>query len=107
MRWMIIGAVVVLAGCSTTNEVVDYTPQYCYTNEQIAIENGTEVDSAIRVECTDSQVQRVRQHQVGLAENCGYFTYYMEIGGNVVTRKGISCQRMDGTWEIINTRSGY
>jgi len=107
MRWLILGAVALLAGCSTTDEVVDYTPQYCYTNEQIEIQNSTKVNSATSIECTDSQVQRVQQHQVGLAENCGYFTYHMEIGGSLVTRKGISCQRMDGTWEIINTSNNY
>jgi surface antigen len=98
----------VLAGCSTTQQVaVDHTPQYCHTDQQIVLQDGSTVFSATKVNCTDNQITRVKQHQAGLANNCGRFTYHMNIGGKVVTKQGISCQRIDGTWEIINTGVPY
>jgi surface antigen len=39
----------------------------------------------------------------GMAPNCGEFNYWMKIGGHDVQRKGVSCQKPDGTWEIVNT----
>lgn len=97
----------VVAGCSSTQQYVDHTPQYCNTQQQIVVENGNTVSSQTRLECTDNQVQRIKQHQAGLAENCGRFTYHMNMGGRLVTKQGISCQRIDGTWEIINTNVPY
>lgn len=97
-------AVATLAGCST-QQVVDHTPQYCYTSETIVTENNETVNSKTRVECTDNQVQRVTQRRLGMSANCGEFTYWMSMGGQLVQRKGISCQRLDGSWEIINTSS--
>lgn len=96
---------IVLAGCSSTQQYVDHTPQYCYTYETIVTEDRKTVTSKTRVECTDNQIQRVTQRQLGMAANCGEFTYWMTIGGQHVQRKGISCQRLDGSWEVINNSS--
>ena len=97
----------VLAGCSTTQQVaVNHTPQYCYTEQTIVTENNETVQSKTRVECTDDQVKRVTQRRLGMSPNCGEYTYWMSLGGQLVQRKGISCQRLDGSWEIINT-SGF
>jgi len=38
-----------------------------------------------------------------MAPNCGEFNYWMMIGGHNVQRKGISCQKPDGSWEIVHT----
>jgi surface antigen len=67
--------------------------------------NGQVVDQASEsvVECTDNTIKRLFQVQSGMASNCGEFLYWTQIGGRNVQRKGISCQRPDGNWEVVNT----
>lgn len=92
----------VMAGCSSTPQVVERKPQYCYTSQTIVTKNKETVNSETRVECTDDQIKRVTANRLGMAPNCGEFTYWMQIGGRDVQRKGISCQKTDGNWEVIN-----
>lgn len=99
-------AMVTLAGCASAQQVVEKTPQYCYTDQEIVVQNGSTVSSATRVECTDDQIKRLAQKRLGIAPNCGHFTYWMKQGGKDVQQRGISCQRPDGSWEIVNT-AGY
>ena len=92
-----------LSGCSSAPRVQAQKPQYCHTSQNIVVKNGEKVDSATLVQCTDDQIQRLTANRLGMASNCGEFSYWMQIGGNNVQRKGISCQKLDGTWEVINT----
>jgi len=104
MRGLLILGAIALAGCSSAQtKVVNHTPQYCHTSQEILTKNGETVESQTLVECTDDQIKRVAQHRLGMAPNCGVFTYPMQIGGHYVHRQAISCQRPDGTWEVINT----
>jgi hypothetical protein len=96
----------VLAGCSSSPKVVAEKPQYCHTSQTIKTQNGQRIDSQTLVECTDDQIKRIAQKRLGSSPTCGEFTYWMQIGGNNVQRKGISCQKPDGSWEVINT-TGY
>jgi len=102
---LIITGATLLTACASTNQpiVKAERPQYCHTSEQIVVQNGKEVDSATVVECTDDQIKRLFQNRTGMSPYCGEFTYWMKIGGHDVQRKGISCQRPDGSWEIVNT----
>jgi uncharacterized protein YcfL len=95
-----------LVGCSSSPKVVAEKPQYCFTNQTIITQNNETVNSQTVVECTDDQIKRITQKRLGSAPNCGEFTYWMKIGGRDVQRKGISCQKPDGNWEVINT-TGY
>jgi len=99
-----IGAVVLTVGCSTTTKptIIGSAPQYCHTTETISVQGGKEVQSRTLVECTDDEIQRVKSKRLGMSPFCGEYSYHMNIGGNNVQRKGISCQRPDGSWEIIN-----
>lgn len=104
--WVVIVAlfiIMALAGCSSSPKVAAQKPQYCHTSQNIVVKNGEKVDSATLVECTDDQIKRMPAVRLGMAPNCGQFSYWMQIGGKDVQRKGISCQRLDGTWEVINT----
>ena len=92
-----------LSGCSSTPVVQAQKPQYCYTSQTIQTQNGDTVNSKTTVECTDDQIKRLAVKRMGMAPNCGEYTYWMKIGGMDVQRKGISCQRLDGSWEIVNT----
>lgn len=104
MRVLIFVGAIALAGCSSANkQAVNHTPQYCHTSQEILTKNGETVESQTLVECTDDQVRRVTSRRLGISAHCGEFTYWMNLGGQNVQRKGISCQKPDGTWEIINT----
>jgi uncharacterized protein YceK len=98
-----LAVIMALTGCSSSPKVTAQKPQYCHTSQNIVVKNGEKVDSATLVECTDDQIKRMPAVKLGMAPNCGQFTYHMQIGSNYVQRKGISCQRLDGTWEVIST----
>ena len=103
MRYLALVGLVALVGCSSSPKITAQKPQYCHTSQNIVVKNGEKVDSATLVECTDDQIKRMPAVKLGMAPNCGQFTYHMQIGSNYVQRKGISCQRLDGTWEVIST----
>jgi uncharacterized protein YceK len=98
--------VIFLSGCSSSPKVTAQKPQYCYTSETIQLQNGERVDSKTVVECSDDQIKRMPAVRLGMSPNCGQFTYWTKIGGRDVQRQGISCQKLNGTWEVINT-TGY
>ena len=104
---LITGAILLTACASTQAPVIAEKPQYCHTSQEILVQNGEKVDSATVVECTDDQIKRLATVRLGMAPNCGEFRYWTKIGGHSVQRKGISCQKTDGSWEIINTGINY
>lgn len=105
---ILVAGLVFLGGCaSTQTQVVAEKPQYCHTSEDILLKNGETVSSVTRVECTDDDIKKLFQVKSGMAPNCGEFLYWMKIGGYDVQRKGVSCQRPDGSWEIVNTGVSY
>jgi hypothetical protein len=103
MRTAILAVSLLAAGCSSAPKIAAEKPQYCYTYQTIETENREQVNSKVRVECTDDQIERLTSKRLGMSPNCGEFSYYMQIGGRNVQRKGISCQKPDGSWEIVNT----
>jgi len=100
---VILAAILLMTGCSSAPKVAAKKPQYCYTSQTIQTKNGEKVNSETTLECTDDQIKRVAVSRLGMAPNCGEFTYWMQIGGRDVQRKGISCQKLDGSWEVIDT----
>lgn len=94
---------ILISGCSSNPKVQAQKPQYCYTSQEILVKDGERVQSTTLVECTDDQIKRLTQVRMGYAPNCGEFTYWMKIGGRDVQSKGISCQRPDGRWEVVDT----
>lgn len=100
---VILCIIILLSGCSSAPKVQAQKPQYCHTSQTITLQNGEKVDSITQVECTDDQIKRLTESRLGMARNCGEFLYWMTIGNTNVQRKGISCQKPDGSWEIINT----
>ena len=99
-------ACLALSACSSAPKKVAEKPQYCHTSQTILTKNGEKVESQTLVECTDDQIKKLFQVRSGMAPNCGEFTYWMNLGGRDVQRKGISCQKPDGSWEIVNV-GGY
>lgn len=103
MKALLFVSVLALVGCSTGPKYQAEKPQYCHTKQIIVKDSDGTLVSRTVVECNDNQVERLFQVQSGMAPNCGEFTYWMRIGGRDVQRKGVSCQKPDGSWEIINT----
>ena len=99
--------ITLLSGCSSTPRVQAKSEQFCdLKTKTISVkENGEVVDekSVEVMECNDNRIQRLFQVQSGMAPNCGEFTYWMNIGGKNVQRKGVSCQKPNGSWEVVNT----
>lgn len=91
-----------LSGCSSAPKVQAQKPQYCYTSQNIVTENGSKVNSRTEIECSDDQVKRLTSARIGISSNCGEFKYWTRQGGHDVQRTGISCQKPDGSWEIVN-----
>ena len=98
-----LACVLALAGCGSAPRAVAQQPQYCHTSQTIKTQNGEKVNSETTLECTDNQAERLRATRMGMAANCGEFYYWMRIGDRDVQRKGISCQKTNGTWEVVNT----
>jgi len=103
MKFLLLLPALVLIGCSAGPKYQAEKPQYCHTKQVIVKDDDSTVASRTVVECNDNQIERLFQVQSGMAPNCGEFTYWMRIGGRDVQRKGVSCQKPDGSWEIINT----
>ena len=95
--------IALLSGCSSAPKAIAQKPQYCYTSQTIETQNRNEVNSKTTGECTDDQIKRLAEVRLGMAANCGEFQYWMKQGSYDVQRKGISCQKPDGSWEIVNT----
>jgi len=95
----------ILGGCSTP-DVKPERPPYCSTEETVVLKNGKQVQSQAIHYCTDDQVKKLTKHRMGIAPNCGTYTYWIKKGGYDVQRQGISCQKPDGSWEIVHT-AGY
>ena len=102
---VVTGAVVLLSGCSSTPQIAE-RPPYCTTDETVVLENGQTVNSKTVVECTDDQIKKLTRHRLGFTPNCGNFTYWPRKGGYDVQRQGLTCQKPDGSWEIVHT-AGY
>lgn len=101
MRYVLIALVgLALLGCSSAPKTVAEKPQYCYTSQTIKATKN-QVNSETTVECSDDRARQLSTVRMGMAGNCGTFTYWMNLGGKNVQRQGISCQKMDGSWEIV------
>jgi hypothetical protein len=103
----ILAGVIALSWLTCSARAVPEQEPFCDIQKKtVTVEqNGSVVnrESVSTVECTDNTIKRLFQVQSGMAPNCGEFLYWTQIGGRNVQRKGISCQRPDGNWEIVNT----
>lgn len=100
--------IVLLSGCATGPKVIPKTEQFCDMRTETVVErdaagNVIAEHTVERMVCNDNQIQRLFNVQSGMAPNCGEFTYWVNKGNHSVQRKGVSCQKPDGSWEIVNT----
>lgn len=91
-----------IAGCASTQKTAGMEPQYCYTNQEIEVENGQKVSSLTRIECTDDRTKQLFQARSGIARDCQEFFYQMPLNGRIVERRAYACQKFNGTSEVFN-----
>jgi hypothetical protein len=92
-----------LVACSgAPKRTAGLEPQYCYTSQEIDLEDGKKVSSRTRVECTDDRTRQLFQARSGIARDCVEFSFPMNIRGQLVERTAYACQKFSGTYEIFN-----
>ena len=108
LRVAIFLALLFIAGCSSTPHIPPKTEQFCDLKTETVVVKGTngeilsEESKEVMV-CNDNKIDRLFYSQSGMASNCGEFNYWTKRGNYDVQRKGVSCQKPDGSWEIVNT----
>jgi len=91
---------VLLTACSSSK--VDYKPPYCYTDQTINTKNGETVNSETTLQCTDRPGQQTQIQRAGIDKGCEEFWYTEIRNGQAVPVRGVRCERLDGSWEILN-----
>ena len=99
MRFALIVGALVLAGCSSTQH--NYQSQYCYTDQRIQKQDGT-VNSNTVLECTDRPSRQTEIQRAGIDAGCREFWYPEYRWGKRHLVRGVICEKLDGTTEIIN-----
>lgn len=94
--------IALLSGCSSAPRTAELRPQYCYTNQEIDVEDGKKVSSRTRVECTDDRTRQLFQARSGIAKDCYEFSYAVNRRGQLVEERGYACQKFSGNYEVFN-----
>jgi hypothetical protein len=89
-----------ITGCAS-NDIV-YAPQYCYTDQAIVKQGDTTVSSATVVQCTDRPGQQMQIARAGIDSKCEEFWYPESRWGRTVQVRGVRCEKLDGSWEVLN-----
>jgi hypothetical protein len=91
---------IALIGCASNK--VSYAPQYCYTDQTIVTQNGTTVNSATVLQCTDRPGQQTAIQRAGIDAKCEEFWYPEHRWNKTINVRGVRCEKLDGTWEVLN-----
>ena len=97
---LVLFALVLLSACSSSK--VDYKPPYCYTDQTIKTTDGKTVSSETTLECSDRPGQQVAIQRAGIDNGCEEFWYTEIRNGQAIPVRGVRCERLDGSWEILN-----
>lgn len=92
-----------LAACSSAPKSASGLElQYCYTNQEIDLQDGKTVSSRTRVECTDDRTRQLFQARSGIAKDCIEFSFAVNRRGQLIEERGYACQKFSGTYEVFN-----
>lgn len=95
---------VALTGCAS-KPAPKHQGQYCYTDQTIVKRGGSVVDSQTVLQCTDRPGQQTAIQRAGIDSKCEEFWYSESRWGKMVPVRGVRCEKLNGTWEIINVDS--
>mgnify|MGYP006251745007 CR=1 FL=1 len=96
---------VTLAGCSSNDKVVYQTP-YCYTDQTISKKDGV-VSSDTTLQCTDRPGQQMAIQRGGIDKSCEEFFFTEYRNGQGYRQRGVRCEKLNGSWEILNINGNY
>jgi len=94
-------ALVLLTACSSGKDIV-YQPPYCYTDQSITLQDGENVSSETTLECSDRPGQQTMIQRAGIDAGCEEFQYTEIIKGRRVLARGVRCEKLDGSWEVLD-----
>ena len=57
-----------------------------------------------KVVCNDGVKHILKE--AGIADSCSFYTYQIPIGGKLVDKRSLACQKLDGGYEIVPGFSG-
>lgn len=96
------GAVCLVSACSSKNlTMTERGLPYCYSDENHVTKNG-KTDSTIVTECSDRPGQQLAIQRAGIDKTCKEFWYDEYRNGRRYQQRGVRCEKLDGTWEILN-----
>lgn len=101
IRLSLVIACAVLAGCAGKPKTV-YQSQYCYTDQTIVKQGDAVVNSQTVLECTDRPGQQSAIQRAGIDSKCEEFWYPESRWGKMVQVRGVRCEKLNGSWEILN-----
>jgi len=96
----------VIAGCASNSEPVRQD-QYCYTDEEIVLQNGETTSTQTKVSCSDKPNVNHITRSAGVAGECRSYIHKIRRNGVTKNVKGFLCRFPDGTWEPVNGVYSY
>lgn len=98
--------VIALTGCSSAPKQSRLvSDQYCHTSQTIKSQNKEVVSSETVVQCSDDPVAQYVPAKLGIAADCQQAYIPINVGGRVRQEKVYACQKFDGTYSIVDSRT--
>lgn len=101
IRLAILASAMTLVGCASSPSPT-YQSQYCYTDQVIVKQGNSVVDSATVLQCTDRPGQQMAIQRAGIDAKCEEFWYPEHRWNKTINVRGVRCEKLDGTWEVLN-----
>ena len=77
-----------------------------YRSKLSQYKNGETANSETTLQCTDRPGQQTQIQRAGIDKGCEEFVYTEIRNGQAVPVRGVRCEKLDGSWEILNI-NGY
>jgi hypothetical protein len=101
---LVVSLAVVGSGCSS--KPVKSAKQYCYTSQEIRVQDKATVSSETLIKCNDDPIEQIGIKKMGVAKQCFEQPYRHQLpSGRIIEGRGYACQKYDGTWEVIDGRN--
>jgi len=95
-------ALIVLSGCASQPQTMtEQGYPYCYSDEKHVTKNG-QTDSTQVVQCTDRPGKQAELLRAGVDNSCEEYWYYEFRYNTRYPVRGVRCEKLDGSWEILN-----
>lgn len=109
MRIMLLFAIALLVGCSSTpTETFQQPQQYCYTDETITNKNGVLTSETV-LNCTDKPKLNHLNRDIGIAGQCrSYEKPVNRPNGQLMIIRGVMCRdKLTGAWVPVDPNLSY